>query len=287
MVKLRYPTHARSLNGNRCFYSNVKNEIARSFRTFCALSGVLVLVGTLLIVSNSYGASSVPKEDPTYDWFKLGNDVAILLDRYWNTQIDHASEAPYQRISELMTKLHVPDSTLQSFQEWKAQVMDLTWRTDPDAAFGKARSKASAWYSGLENQATNSASSRFFFLLGYHSGKIFRVQGLDVGYGYPELKLSEEDIVTFRNASHDLHAFSTDTEYKALFAPLSPDIQHAITKIGSFDAKLAAGASLSQDDVYAFIFASEDLKDAGSAGVTFYPAQGGEWLRQHEFPVFL
>jgi hypothetical protein len=204
MVKLHCPTHTGSLNGNRCFYSNIKNELARSFRTFCGLSGVIVLVGTLLIASNSYGASSVPKEDPTYDWFKLGNDVAILLDRYWNTQIDHASEAPYQRISELMTKLQVADSTLQSFQEWKAQAIDLTWGTDLDAVSGKARSKATAWYSGLENQAAKSASSRFFFLLGYHSGKIFRVQGFDVGHGYPLLKLSEEDMVTFRNAAHDV-----------------------------------------------------------------------------------
>lgn len=257
----------------------------RRVRTLFALTGALLLVGSL-ISSKCYAGNAVPLEDPTYDWFKLGSNVGVLLDRYWNSQIDHNSDQPYQRIAELMTKLHATDSTLRSFQDWLSQISNLTWTRDADAAYSEALAKASSWYNSLKDQAARETSSRFFFLLGYHTGKIYRHKaGFDVGY---ETALTPEEVSTFRDALHDFHAFATDSQYQQVFAPLDHGVQQIIARIGSYYSKLTSRpASLSSENVVYIVNDLQDIKETGNHGETFYPApNGGTWLPQ-EAPLFL
>jgi hypothetical protein len=225
-------------------------------------------------------------DDPTYDWFKLGSNVGVILDRYWNGKIDHASSEPYERVAQLMGKLHVTEATVRSFQAWQTQVQNLQWTNNADAAYSEARSKASTWYTGLKNQATSQTPSRFFFLLGYHSGKIFRRAGLDVGYRIP---LGPEDVATFRDATSELHALATGSQYQKIFAPLTNNVRNNITEIVSYDSKFGSDpASLTMDDIQNIANSFGDIKTTGKHGQTFYPApNGGEWLLGGEAPLFL
>jgi hypothetical protein len=282
--------YTRERNGRLGSYrrsrSYITSEVTRRLRTLFALTGVLLLIGLSLISSKCYADTPVPLDDPTYAWFKLGSNVGVLLDRYWNDNIDHASSEPYERVAELMTKLHVTESTVRSFQAWQTQTQNLTWTNNAEAAYTEARFKASGWFTGLKNQAASQAPSRFFFLLGYHSGKVFRRSGLDVSYRNP---LTPEEVATFRDAASDFHALATDSLYQKIIAPLTNDVRNSITMIASYGSKLESDpASLTMDDIQIIANHCGDLKATGQHGETFYPApEGGTWLIHGEAPLFL
>jgi hypothetical protein len=289
MNKLSSKKRMFHTSGYRPSRANFASEVIQRLRTLFAITGALLLIGLCLISSQCYAGDAVPLDDPTYDWFKLGSNVGVILDHYWNGKIDHASTEPYQRISELMTKLHVTESTLRSFQTWQTQVQNLQWTSNADAAYTEARSQALTWYTSLKNQATSEARFRFFFLLGYHSGKITREGGLEEGRegGYAR-PLIAEDVATFRDAASDFQSLATASQYEKIFAPLNEYVRKLIEQVGSYRSTLTtAPASLTMHDVLRIVEACEDIKNTGNHGNTFYPPPGGgEWLPQ-EAPLFL
>ena len=74
-----------SLTDYRRSRLNIASEITRRLRTLFALTGVLVLVGVCLISSKCYARGPVHSDDPTYNRFKLGSNVRVLLHCYWNS----------------------------------------------------------------------------------------------------------------------------------------------------------------------------------------------------------
>ena len=237
----------------------------------------IVLATSPSFASNPFGtpAAPAPSSIDIYDWYNLGEMIAAASEYSFNVSIYEQMDDTYKQIYDLMVKAHLSDGTINAFKQWYPVIRSLpwdkdwqTWTKEQQAAWQKSALSA-AWLKGVGQDASKAVESVFFYWLGHHAILLaWAVPYYQSGNWADGVK----NVISY--ASTDFLDFSTNPNYSGVFGALTPDVQSAITFVGSLKKKLSPNTNpfdknpqggLTSDDVAKAVDAGKAIRAAAQA----------------------
>ena len=238
----------------------------------------LILATSPSFASNPFGtpAAPAPSSIDIYDWYNLGEMIAAASEYSFNVSIYEQMDDTYKQIYDLMVKAHLSDGTINAFKQWYPVVKSLpwdkdwqTWTKEQQAAWQKSPLSA-AFLKGVGQDASKAVESLFFYWLGHHA--------IILAWAVPYYQSGNwadgvKNVIGY--ASADFLDFSTNPSYSGVFGALTPDVQGAITFVGSLKKKLSTstnpfdknpqGGGLTSDDISKAVDAGKAIRAAAQA----------------------
>jgi hypothetical protein len=243
---------------------------------FYAFNALLLATSPSFAATNPFGpAAPAPASINIYDWYNLGEMTGAASQVIFNYNIYEQMDDTYKQIYDLMVKTQVGDTTINAFKQWYPVLRALpwdknyqTWTKEQQTAWEKSPLQA-AWFKGLHDDAGKSPEAEFFYWLGYHS--------ILVAWAVPIYQSNNwNDAVTslIGSTAQDFLFFASDSSFTGIFAALTPDVQNAMTLIGSAKKKVTPSTNpfekggqtgLTPDDVTKIIDAAKAIRAAAQA----------------------
>jgi hypothetical protein len=242
---------------------------------FCAFSVILIAASPSFAANPLDTTPPAPASVNIYDWYNLGEYLGAASQFNFNVVIYQQMDDHYKKVNDLMVKAHLSDRTLAAFKQWYPDLKALPWDKDwttwtkEQQNSWKNSPLESAWYKGVRDDANHTVESLFFYFLGRHT--LYLTWAVPYYQSQGWTKDANDLIAT---AASDFLYFSTDSTYTPIFSALTPDVQNAMTLIGTAKKKISEApnpfentsqAGLRPDDITKIIDAAKQIRAAAQA----------------------
>ena len=245
---------------------------------FYAFNALLLATSPSFAAANPFGtpAAPAPASINIYDWYNLGEMTGAASQAIFNYSVYEQFDDTYKQIYDLMVKTQLSDGTINAFKQWypvlKALPWDKnyqTWTKEQQNAWEKSPVQG-AWFKGLHDDAGKSPETEFFYWLGYHSILVAWAVPIYQSNNWNEAVTSLVAIT-----AQDFLFFASDSNFTGIFGALTPEVQNAMTFIGSAKKKASPSTNpfekgggqsgLTPDDVAKIVEAAKAIRAAAQA----------------------